>query len=408
MKKPFTWEHGPFEECWRCKGKETFGVLSIGGDRVTKRCTNCRYSHSEQLPKLDKKVIYLDQFAFSELHKLRIGTRREDKWSAFWSEASRLLNRAVLLQQIVLPHSNIHHNETIVSPFARGLRETQEAIGGDIAFVDTDEVQLRQIEEYVRAHFEGTEPSIVFNIDDVLQGKRNDWLPDMRITTGMDWSRFAQETRQGRENTHTEIVGLIEGWKNSGFGFDEVIERELGAYFESRQQALLHALRRFEEGHAKNDIWAMLNMAQSFVNREMHIVRHYATKAGVKEDGLTRATTEFWNWPKNREQPFGRILAYLFAALAGQFKGGRTKLPTPGLLNDITAISAYVTYVDAMFVDNECAELLRHGRCRKDLNYKAKIFSLNNADAFLSFLSKIIESTPDEVRHEAITLYGLN
>lgn len=59
MKKPFTWEHGPFEECWRCKGKETFGVLSIGGDRVTKRCTNCRYSHSEQLPKLDKKVIYL-------------------------------------------------------------------------------------------------------------------------------------------------------------------------------------------------------------------------------------------------------------------------------------------------------------------------------------------------------------
>ncbi len=408
MQKSFTWEHGPFEDCWQCNGKGTFGVLSIGGQSVTKRCTNCRYSQTEMLPKLDKKVIYLDQFAFSELFKIRAGTRREDKWTDFWSEVDRLLNQAVLLQQVILPHSNIHHNETIVSPFAEGLRETQEAIGGDIAFVNTDEIQLRQIEEYVRAYFEADEPKIAYNIDDVLQGERNDWLPDMRITVGMDWSRFAPETREGRDNTHAEMVGLIEGWQKSGSGFDEVLKRELGAYFESRQQALLHTLRCFEDGHAKNDILSMINMAHSFVNREMEIVRHYATKAGVKDDAMARATTEFWHWSKNREQPFGRILAYLFAALASQFKGGRNKLPSPGLLNDITAISAYAPYVDAMFIDNECAELLRHGRCRKDLYYKAKIFSLNDADMVLAFLREIIAHTPDEVRREATSLYRLS
>src|SRR5690242_5049792 len=96
--KAFRWEHAPFEDCWRCKGKGTFGVLSIGGDAVRKRCTRCRYSHAEALPALNKKVIYLDQFAFSELHKLRTGQRRTDKWTEFWKETSDLLDRALLLQ----------------------------------------------------------------------------------------------------------------------------------------------------------------------------------------------------------------------------------------------------------------------------------------------------------------------
>lgn len=31
------------------------------------------------------------------------------------------------------------------------------------------------------------------------------------------------------------------------------------------------------------------------------------------------------------------------------------KPPTRGFMNDVRAISAYAPYVDAMFVDNECA-----------------------------------------------------
>lgn len=405
MKRPFTWEHAPFEDCWKCKGKETFGVLSIGGDSVTKRCTICRYSHFEQLPKLDKRVIYVDQFAFSELHKLRAGTRTVDKWTPFWGKVDALLNEAALLQQIVLPQSNIHHNETIVSPFARALRETQKAMGGDIDFLDTDEVQLRQIEEYARAYFANDEPQIDLAVDNVLEGSRNRWLPDMRVTVGMDWSQFAPQRRVARAGTHSAILGLVENWKQSGSGFEDVLEIELGAYLASRQQALSHQQQALEKGLAENDIWAAINASHSHISRELEIVRHYAKKAGVDEDNLATATTQFWSWPKNREQPFGRILAYLFAALAAQFKGGRNKLPTPGFLNDVTAISAYLPYLDAMFLDKECAELLRHGRCRTDLKYRASVFSLSEADAFIAFLQEIIEQTPEDVRREATALY---
>ena len=196
------------------------------------------------------------QFAFSELHKLRSGTRRPDKWTDFWAEADDLLTRAVLMQQVVLPHSNIHHSETIVSPFSDALRDTQEAIGGDIEFLSTDEVQFAQVEEFARAFFAADEPQLSFNVDDVLEGERNAWLPDMRISVGMNWSSFVPETRHGRASAHAGITGLVEGWKKSGWGFEEVLERELGAYLESRQEGLRHSMELFEKGLAENDPFA--------------------------------------------------------------------------------------------------------------------------------------------------------
>jgi hypothetical protein len=229
----------------------------------------------------------------------------------------------------------------------------------------------------------------------------------MRISVGMNWSSFVPETRRGRDSSHAGIAGLVDGWKKSGCGFDEVLERELGAYLESRQEGLRHSMERFDKGVAENDPFAALNFSFGFANRELEIVRYYARKAGVPEEGLVHATTQFWNWDRNRQQPFGRILAYLFASLAAQFKGGRTRPPSAGFMNDINAIAAYAPYVDAMLLDNECAELLRHGRCLKELTYKARIFSLSSASDFIDYLRSIVTGAPDDVRREASTLYGV-
>jgi hypothetical protein len=268
-------------------------------------------------------------------------------------------------------------------------------------------VQFLQITSFARAYFAGAEPEISADVDDVLKGQRNQWLPDMRITAGFDWSSFAPATRRDRESSHQAMTGLIKAWQRTGEGFDEVLQRELGAYFQSRQEALLHSLQKLEIAVSANDLSGIVNASHSFVNREVQLIHHLGRSAGVEETGIIRATTEFWLWPKNSEQPFGRILAYLFAALASQFKAGRTKLPSAGFLNDLSAISAYAPYVDAMFVDNECAELLRQGRCRHELSYKAQIFSLNDAEAFIAYLEAIIADTPKDVRRESSALYGL-
>jgi hypothetical protein len=405
--KPFTWERGPFVTCPKCQTRESFGILAAGGDVLRKRCFKCRYAHNEILPELDKRVIYLDQFAFSELHKIRDGSRREDKHTAFWTELSHLINEAVLLQQIILPHSNIHHDETIVSPFAKELRNTQEHIGGDISFVSTDEIQFTQIEAFAEAFVTGVEPNLNFDVDDILDDDRNKWLEDMRISVPFDWSSFAPETRARRTKTGEAISSLIDRWVAKSMSFDEVLDQELNSYHQSRIEALREEQRRFEEGLAKLDMMALANFAQSPAFREHQFVRGLLTESGVSEDLLTAKIHEFWSWERHKEQPYGKILAYLFASLAAQFANGRKNKPSAGLMNDISVISTYAPYVDAMFIDNECAELLRHKRCKAELSYRANIFCLNSDNEFIAYLKSIISNTPVDVRNYASIIYGI-
>ena len=116
---------------------------------------------------------------------------------------------------------------------------------------------------------------------------------------------------------------------------------------------------------------------------------------------LTARVRAFWDWDGNKEQPNGKILAYMLAALADHFAHGRKKKPSAGFLNDVSAIASYAPYVDAMFVDIECAQLLQGKRCLEALKYRAKIFSLNSGEQFLAYLQAIIDETPDDVRRYA-------
>jgi hypothetical protein len=58
----------PFSLCAAC-GREALGILSVGSQRVTRRCRECLATASEALPAVDKKVIYLDQFVLSNVTK---------------------------------------------------------------------------------------------------------------------------------------------------------------------------------------------------------------------------------------------------------------------------------------------------------------------------------------------------
>lgn len=152
---------------------------------------------------------------------------------------------------------------------------------------------------------------------------------------------------------------------------------------------------------------AFANFTHHPAFREHQFVRKLLRESGVSEDQLTAKVHEFWHWERNKEQPSGKILSYLFAALAAQFANGRKKKPSAGLMNDMSVISIYAPYVDVMFIDNECAELLRHNRCKTELSYRAEIFCLNIGDAFIAYLQDIIGNTPTDVRKYASIIYGI-
>lgn len=404
--RSFAWERAPFSRCAKCD-QNTFGFLSGGRHSIQWRCTECRYQVDEPLPEINKEVIYFDQFGFSELFKLKAGTRREDKLTPFWKEVDALIHKVIHLQQAVLPHSDIHSSETIVSPWPLALREAYEAIGGDLSFEDSYDIQMREIEAYAHAFANGGEPSINLEVDEVIRGHRNEWLPNMRIVVNADYSQFAEGTRKGRDRSAASITNLMSGWRDRGLGFDEVLEIEQSAYFESRAGALRDYQLRYEKAEAEGDLMTLMNLADSHIMREMRSLHHIFKQAGIHESDQVAAIAKFWSWDRTREMPFGRILAYLFAALAGQVKAGRKKPASPGFMNDVQAIAAYAPFVDAMFLDKECATLLTQGRPRRELDYRARIYSLNNKDEFLDYLRQLEANATNEIRHYASIIYGL-
>lgn len=406
VRRDFTWERAPWSRCTNC-GENTFGFLSGGDHSIVWRCSRCRYRVDEPLPKVNKQVIYIDQFVFSELFKLKAGTRREDKLTPFWQEVDAILHRVVHLQQAVLPHSNIHHAETIVSAWPRELREAYEAMGGDMRFEDTSDVQMREITEFATAYVENRDPSVNFDVDEILRGSRNKWLPNMRIVVNADYSHFAAGTRQRRERAGASVNELIDGWRAKELGFDEVLEIELNAYHESRMAALRGFRERYEKAEAEDDVMAIMNESMSHICQELSMLDHLFTKAGIPDQSHHIARGSFWSWERNSEMPFGRILAYMFAALAGQVKAGRKKGVSAGFMNDVEAVAAYAPFVDAMFIDKECASLLTQGRPGKELDFRARIFSLTNRDEFLDYLRGLEAQATTEVRRYAQIIYGI-
>jgi hypothetical protein len=75
--------------------------------------------------------------------------------------------------------------------------------------------------------------------------------------------------------------------------------------------------------------------------------------------------------------------------------------------NDIVAISSFLPYCDAMFLDNECAGLMREEPLKTKLgHFGTRIFSSRTGDEFLEYLNGLErDAGSDHVRLVA-EVYG--
>jgi hypothetical protein len=141
--------------------------------------------------------------------------------------------------------------------------------------------------------------------------------------------------------------------------------------------------------------------------REFNQLKQFFKEAGIAESKLASSVCDFWDWSENRNMPVHKISAYLFAGLARRLASGQKKLPSRGMMNDIRAISTYGPYVDAMFLDNECASPLSEEPLRREIKLKARIFSATSGEAFLEYLRGLEARTPNDVRRYAEEIYGI-
>jgi hypothetical protein len=402
-------ERGTFHKCLSC-GEDGIGILRVGGQSVRRRCKFCRFSYDKLLPPIDKKVVYLDQFAISEVYKIKSKTRRPGaaiEW--FWQEFERLANKAYLLQQVIFPASNIHNDETIVSPFASDLGLAHEMMSGDTSLEYAYKIAYRHELQYATAYISKVEPPILStDVDEILIGERNVWLPDMHISANTDYSMFAEGIRANKASADISLQQLAARWATDKPTFDDILTNELEDYASAHDQACRHSAAIAISALESDDDMAFINASQNPGMRQYQLLRRLFAKAGTAEHELHAAVLKFREWPALWQLPTHKIFAYLMAAYGWKISCGQRRPTKAGILNDFNAIAAYGPYVDAMFVDRECAELLKHGRLQKDIKFKAKVYSLATGNEFLDYLSKLAASAPKEVHDAATEVYRLD
>jgi hypothetical protein len=332
------------------------------------------------LPTPDKAVIYLDQFAISNLFKAK---QRGDAGD-YWSTLLEKVERAAALHQATFPRSSIHLDETIAFHSASDLQIFHETLG-DNEFVSVADVCAEQEWQFFVCYLEGKpRPTLSFSVDNILRDERNKWLGSIHVTAETDWSVIAPMIRRDRDNGERAMQELAQRWRRTKPTFEEALTTEFQAYSEVRIRQLRDA--------ADFDVFARFSaMRKEFEAR------------GFEKIEAAKEVVKFFQWPEMEHHPEHRNSAYLFAALARQYASNRKKPPS-GIMNDIKAVAAYGPYVDAMFIDNHCAALVREAK----LDMKAEIFSKSSGDAFAEYIDGLNGRASPEMRLFAQQRFGIS
>jgi hypothetical protein len=399
----------PFGPCPKC-GAVEFGTASINKFSFTRQCRACRHSAIERLPALHKKLIYLDQMAASGMAKTldpvwaaKVGPQHER-----WSKMFDALERAFKLQLMVCPQSSVHEKESALASQPAMLNSLYEHLGNGMSFQHPVIIHQHQLGVALRAALR--DEALQYNLHRhlVLHGDPDVWMERIRISVNLGLAPDPLVQRRVRARSYAAMVQWFERWKaekDKSFQYWYRLERQGHAitykYLFEEHLALVAQVMRGE---------APLTEAVWDPRLEAGVISalaHLAEEAGHRADDALRVVVRFLFSDAAFDAPANDISALLMAALARKAANGQKRAPSPGMWNDITAIAAFLPYCDAMFLDNECAGLLREEPLRTKLvPFGTSIFSSKTGDEFLEYLAGLEQEAGAEHVGLVARVYG--
>ena len=401
----------PFINCPKC-GQQTFGILSIFKSHYTRRCKNCLYPKGSEspayyyLPPLNKKIVYIDQFAISNMMKiLNPRTKAFNKGiDAFWIilfDKIYLLSR---MQLIICPNSEFHTDESLVSEYYPSLRRMYELISHNISFWGEDKIKSSQLLDYAENWIsdkksQAPEINRLFAFTDDI----NQWLDKFIISVGSFNENWIDQIRKDRESIHLGFKEVFNVWqKENNLKFEDWYKREVKMYGETMIQGYFRHLVSLKNQTGLN-IDQMFPPTSVILFFSLH--RYFEDKISSKEEALKK-TCEFLRSEEIDIIPFIRIYALLAAGLARKAANGQINPPNRGMAKDLDIVSHLLPYCDAMFIDNGCASLINENPIKDRIGFDTRIFSLNSKDKFLLYLSEIEDRASSEHISKLNEVYG--
>jgi hypothetical protein len=408
----------PYIKCPKC-GKNSFGVLIINKDHYIRRCKECFFPRRNEtpiryyLPKLNKKVIYIDQFAISNMMKiLNPQTKSYQKGSLdmFWLQCFEKLDSLCKLQLIICPDSGFHTNESLLSPFYKALKRMYELLSGGVTFEHSETIKRFQLYHYATNWITGNKTKeIDLDINSVVRGEINVWQDRLIISVNINYSEdWLDDLRRVRDKTSESLCNVFKEWQNrKDKTFNDWFEIKSMSFGRTILKIYLEYLELSDKISAGKlspmEAYSNIPHANLLLIRS---IKDAFIRAGMQEKNVWIKTGEYLLSPSLKNIPFIKISSMLYAALARKAAAGRKKPPNQGMTNDIEIISTLLPYCDAMFIDNECHSYLKEKPLCDNINYGTKIFSQNNKEKFLEYLNDIEKNTPKKHFDKVCEVYG--
>lgn len=388
---------GPYDKCPKCLRPDTFGVSnSIGKDRYTKKCNECFYSESFRLPKLNKKIIYVDQFAISDMMKaINKSHGKTDKVDNVFLRLFSELDSLVKAQLILCPDSEFHREESMLFPGFKALKRMYEHLSNATSLYDPYTIKRFQISECFKKWLRKKNTELKkFDVDSVLYGDRNEWQDRWLITVDFKvQQKEVDDYRNSRTKVSEQLKELFEEWKKEKKTFKEFYEKENSAYGPLIVRKYLEMMAKMLQARINNTeipTEEYISMVMGQPNTLITHLMHYLPEEQA-EDQKLRIIASYLRSPEFSRLPFNVISSALWAAIEYQVSnGGRQSPPNVGMMNDIDMVSILLPYCDAIIVDRDMYSILNFGEVKKILGlYKTKVFSLSSKDELFSYLDNI-------------------
>lgn len=222
--------------------------------------------------------------------------------------------------------------------------------------------------------------------------------------------------RTSNAQSRTQLADFWKRWASEkGYGFVRRVTEETLGLGKGLLTEAVRASKRREIAMAKADAGEDFDIEDLFppsTNGVLDSMVRTARSKGISEPEIPKLMVKYFaDVSSLLEVPKIRIGSILFASLARTAELGKKEPPKS--TTDVTFISSYLPYCDALFVDRESAVILEelpretpeHLRLKE---FPAKIFSLKNKEEFLQYLDDLVKAISPEQLAILQDLHGEN
>ncbi len=403
----------PYTTCPQCHEQKLGTLLSSSpsSDFYIKKCLNCKCVKRLALPKIVKKIIYLDQFVISDIAKsLDLNHPRHSAVDPFWIELYKKLDVAIRAQLIACPDSYFHKEESLNLANLEAQQSVYEHLSGGLTFHHYNDIMMRQIVDDFKNYLD-QKPNIKipFDTQDVIRGEINAWRS--HLMTSILFKPTQEEINRHNEeksNKYKILLEIFERWKSEDKTFDVYLTEEINGFL----LGILSGVKNYCEkmnnmtvvGQPSYDECMSMLYPPFSINlfRTLNsLSSHLSNSNEVVQDYLLMKRFEII--------PSIYISSLMYASFAHDVsQGGKKRKPTTGTVTDVDMISSLAPYCDLMFLDQENEEILNRPKIQKRLKIKTIFVSMRDKKKILDYLDELLNSITPEHRAILDDKYGAN